>query len=142
MVPKDSHKEAFSESHGVDINWNSHLERLPVAAWACSYDGKKLHLNQACRRLLGVFSANDLKDGRWNNHVHYKERQAVLDSWNEFLRSPAPYFRAQFRWTKPDRGRTVHLAVRVQRLSGGWFKGWVREAGAELALARLEELSK
>lgn len=127
---------------GFQVDWKSHIEQLPLATWICNPDGKCAFLNLACKRLLGVFQPQDLAGEKWTRHVHPDDLEPYLKSWKQFVHSKAHRFKEKLRWIRPDTGQAVALNVRVQKLNSGRFQGWIREATAESALSRLEELSK
>ena len=122
-------------------DWEAHLEALPLATWIGAPDGKEVFVNQACRRLLGVTHLNQVTDRGWVRHLHPDDRADYVKAWDRFLNGQTARFRKIVRWTRPDTGQTVQLAVRAQKLSCGQFQGWIRPAHVEQALAKLEELA-
>jgi PAS domain S-box-containing protein len=123
------------------VDWQSHLEVLPLATWTCTTDGKDVFVNRACRRLLGITSTKEILAGKWTSNIHRSDRDSFLKSWQRFLRSSTARFRAQVKWVRPNTGQTITLAVRVQRTNANRYQGWLKEAVAELALTKLEEIA-
>lgn len=122
------------------VDWESHLEVLPLAAWIGNPDGSAVYVNQAYRRMLGISELDDVLDGKWMDFLHPKDRKEYVRSWNTFMESSAARFRERVRWVRPDNGQTIRIKVRAQRLDSGKLQGWIRENTADQALAKLEEL--
>jgi PAS domain S-box-containing protein len=142
MLPQDAKASAMrSHSPRTAVDWESHIERLPLATWVCSTDGSDVFLNRDCRTLLGVADLNHVLNGAWTNSLHSDDRDDYMRAWSEFINSSTARFKAQARWVRPDTGQVVPLRVRVQRLNNYKFQGWVQKATAELALSKLEEIS-
>lgn len=143
MIPKDVQKLLPpTEPPDTRIDWNSHLESLPCASWLGEADGKSVHINLACRRLLGVANPQELAEQGWEEHVHPDDRRRYVKSWDLFISGLRERFEEYVRWVRPDTGDVVPLAVKAQRLVGGQFQGWARLAQAELALNKLKEISR
>jgi PAS domain-containing protein len=153
MVPRDTSEKFLTQSDdeflpvepedlSPVVDWESHVELLPLATWTCTANGTDVFVNRACRRLLGVTSIGQLLENRWVSRLHPTGRESYLKSWNRFLKSFDARFKAQVRWTRPDSGRTITLEVRVQRLNRDRFQGWIRKATAELALSKLERIAQ
>ena len=135
----------------LQVNWEAHLEALPLATWIMSAEAlpcpsaQETHsgpvfLNQACRELLG-FAGDALAADSWARYIHPEDQQACLVAWKAFVDGQAPLFRQVLRWIRPDTREIVSLAARAQKLLCGDIQGWLRSAAAEAALDRLEELA-
>jgi PAS domain-containing protein len=118
----------------------AHLEALPLATWIGNPGEDCVFANQALRSLLGVRSVDEIANGRWSRHIHPGERKTYVAAWRRFVGSSEARFRQTVRWTRPDTGKTIKLAVRAQRLKSGQLQGWVRIAVMEDALSTLEGL--
>lgn len=133
------------------VNWEAHLEALPLATWIMSAEALPccstqetpsgpVFLNQACRELLGFASGAPAEDS-WARYIHPEDQQACLVAWNAFVDGREPVFRQVLRWIRPDTKEIVSLAARAQKLLCGDIQGWLRTNAAEAALDRLEELT-
>ena len=71
------------------VDWESHLEVLPLAAWIEYPDSCGVYVNQAFRRMLALTRPEDIEDERWMDFLHPKDRRAYVKSWNAFLASNA-----------------------------------------------------
>lgn len=142
MIPKEIQKLLPEADTGTKVDWNSHLESLPCPTWIGEADGHSVHINLACRRLLGVASPDQLTEHGWEEHVHPHDRKRYVKSWDLFVSGLRECFEEFVHWIRPDTGEIVPLAVRAQRLAGGQFQGWARPAQAELALNKLKEISR
>lgn len=134
----------------LQVNWEAHLEALPLATWIlaaeasprCDFQTAKagpVFFNQACRQLLG-FTGQASEEDSWLRYLHPEDKQAVLDAWVSFVEGKTARFHQTLRWIRPDTKETISLAVRAQKLLCGDIQGWLRSAAAEAALSRLEEL--
>ncbi len=136
------------------LNWEAHLEALPLATWIVRFDDTPsqsqnqniqrqcgpVFLNQACRELLGLSGTPDAQES-WLRYVHPEDQQACLVAWNAFVEGRSPRFHRLLRWIRPDTKEVVNLAARAQKLLCGDIQGWLRSAAAEEALSRLEGLT-
>ena len=123
------------------VDWEAHLEALPLATWICDPEQKGLFLNRACRRLLGVVAPEKMKRQDWERPLHPDDRASYLRAWDRFMNGSAARFKRVVKWRRPDTGQIVQLAVRAQKLSCGQLQGWIRPAHVEQVLAKLEELA-
>lgn len=123
------------------VDWQAHLEALPLATWISEPKGGNIFVNQAYRRLLGVHSLDEVSGEKWARQVHPDDRKAYVRAWHRFVNGMGARFRETMRWVRPDTGQTIKLAVRVQKLRCGKFQGWIRAAVAEQAIASLERLT-
>lgn len=148
MLPRDLSERYLSETNSpsaglpAGVDWESHLELVPLACWICSPDGSGLFMNLVCRRLLGVVLTDQLVGDKWVRQLHPQDRKTYLRAWKHFLESSTARFTAQVRWVRPDDGRTQRLQVRAQKIDSGKLQGWVREDTAERALCKLEEIAQ
>ena len=124
------------------VDWEAHLEALPMATWIGDPTGGNVFVNRAYRRLLGVYDLDDVADRGWEKHVHPDDRETYVRQWNLFVDGVAARFKETIRWIRPDTGQTVLLSVRAQKLVCGQFQGWIREANMEQALEKLETISR
>lgn len=134
----------------LHINWEAHLEALPLATWILSAAALPtcdpstaragpVFFNQACRQLLG-FAGQAPEEDSWLRYIHPEDQQACLVAWTAFVDGQTARFHQLLRWIRPDTKETVSLSVRAQKLLCGDIQGWLRSAAAEAALSRLEEL--
>ena len=142
LAAKD-HKALLSdvEPGTVTVDWQAHLEVLPLASWIADFDGGEIFVNKACRELLGVSDLAPVIYRSWENFVHPDDRSDYVKAWDLFITGCAARFRETVRWIRPDNGKTVTLAVRAQKLGCDRFQGWIQSARLEQALLRLEELA-
>jgi len=136
-----------SEEEGVlfplsSVEWEAHLETLPLATWIGDPDGGNVYVNRAYRRLLGVLSVDEVNDRSWEQHVHPDDRDKYVEAWDQFVQGYTGRFKETARWIRPHNGQVIRLAVRAQRLTNGQFQGWLRPATGEEALEKLEAISK
>ena len=132
----------------IQLDWEAHLEALPLATWITRTRADpqgalvcgSVFLNGACRDALGV-TEGPAEDGAWTRYLHPEDRQGVLSAWAAFVEGRSPRFDQVLRWIRPDTKETVSLAVRAQKLLCGDIQGWLRSTAAEEALSRLEELT-
>lgn len=144
----------------ISINWEAHLEALPLPTWIIGQDTEQrsqegfqgydraalakgqLFLNQACRDLLGLTSQDAPGAASWLRYIHPEDQQACLVAWNDFVSGRQARFGKTLRWIRPKDKSTISVVVRAQRLLCGDIQGWLRPALAEQALSRLEELAR
>lgn len=131
-----------SSGASAGVDWEAHLEALPVATWIGDPTGGNVFVNRAYRRLLGVQDLSDVVDRGWEKHVHPDDRDSYIKQWDLFVDGLAARFKETARWVRPDTRQTVLLSVRAQKLFCGQFQGWIREANMEQALQRLEAISR
>lgn len=135
----------------LQINWEAHLEALPLATWILSAEALPrcdpqtasagpVFFNQACRELLGFTDQAPTEDS-WLRYVHPEDQKAALAAWHDFVDGRTARFEKHLRWIRPDTKETVTLAARAQKLLCGDIQGWLRSAAAEAALSRLEVLT-
>lgn len=124
------------------VDWEAHLEALPMATWIGDPSGGNVFVNRAYRRLLGVDDLDVVADRGWEKHVHPDDRESYVRQWNLFVDGMAARFMETTRWIRPDTGATVLLSVRAQKLTSGQVQGWIREANMEQALQKLEAISR
>ncbi len=135
----------------LHVNWEAHLEALPLATWILSSEASPrcesqtaragpVFFNQACRQLLG-FTGQAPAEDFWLRYIHPEDQQDVFDAWTDFVDGRAARFSKHLRWIRPDTKETVFLVARAQKLLCGDIQGWIRSAAAEAALSRLEELA-
>ena len=135
-VPGEAHQEPQ-----LEIDWEAHLEELPVASWIGDSKGGNVFVNRAYRELLGVSHLDLVHDFGWANYVHPDDVEGYVKAWQDFVDHRSEKFRELVRWVRPDNYQVCHFAVRAQRLESGQFQGWVRLADMESSLSRLERLS-
>ena len=124
------------------VDWQAHLDDLPMATWISDLRGEEFYVNGACRRLLGVISSEELADRDWEENLHPDDREHYITAWDEFATSSDQRFQQTVRWIRPHNGEIVNLAVRAQRLSSGQFQGWIRPANGEEALEKMERIAR
>ena len=139
----------------LQVNWEAHLEALPLATWIVRFDAAPsqsqnqdvvgqcgpVFANHACRRLLGLTTKSEQLGEPWLASLHPQERQAYLKAWQDFIAGRTTTFVQKVRWVRPDNQEVISLAVRAQKLQCGDIQGWLRTATLEDALSRLEELA-
>lgn len=139
----------------IQVDWEAHLEALPLATWitivrygnpdsngltAAARCGP-IFVNRACRELLGLAPKDASTIPPWADYLHPDDREASLRIWADFVEGRIPRFSRTIRWVRPDTQKIVSLAVRAQKLHCGDIQGWLRTAGMEDAISRLEELA-
>lgn len=142
LAAKD-HKALLSdvEPGTVTVDWQAHLEVLPLASWIADFDGGEIFVNKACRELLGVPDFGKVNYRGWGRFVHPDDRDEYIKAWDLFITGFAARFREIVRWIRPDNGQIIKVAVRAQKLRCGQVQGWIRSAHIEQALSKLEELA-
>lgn len=145
----------MSASPKIKVDWEAHLEALPLATWIMSFNTEAspsqgcyiaagehcgpLFANRACREILGLSEVPSEPEAV-SRYLHPEDRQQCLSAWDAFLQGYQESFHQIARWIRPDTKETVTLSLRAQRLLCGDIQGWIRSAAVELALSRLEEL--
>ena len=82
----------------LQVNWEAHLEALPLATWIVRFDAEPslsqnqyiqvrdpcgpVFANRACREVLGLATVPD-DQGAWSRYLHPEDRQASLMAWTE-----------------------------------------------------------
>lgn len=126
----------------LQVNWEAHLEALPLPTWIMGFHAEHcgpVFANRACREILGLSQTPDEPEAV-TRYLHPEDRKPCLEAWESFLQGYQERFHQIVRWIRPDTKETVTLSMRAQRLLCGDIQGWIRSAAAEQALSRLEEL--
>lgn len=129
------------EKPQIEIDWEAHLEEMPVACWIGDSQGGNVFVNRAYRELLGVSHLDLVHDFAWADYVHPDDVEGYVKAWQAFVDRRSEKFQELVRWVRPDNYQICHFAVRAQRLDSGHFQGWVRPSDMEQSLSRLERIS-
>lgn len=130
-----------TNSSELRVDWEGHLEALPLATWIGDPAGDNIFVNRAYRELLGVTHLRQVEGRLWADLVHPEDRPAYNEAWQDFVEGRSQRFLQRVRWIRPVDGREINLVVRAQKLEHGQIQGWLRTDVIEQALSKLEGLT-
>lgn len=73
--------------HDAYIKLRMHLEHLP--SFECDLDGDVIWINRAYTEVFGL-SISDIKGRKWLATVHYDDKEAVLEEYEQILQDRRP----------------------------------------------------
>lgn len=113
----------------LQINWEAHVEALPVATVILGPSPKSgadvRASNAAARALLDVPHFHDVHPSK--GYVRSRDWQPLLAAWVAFAEGRTARFEHRFGWNKAD-GSAIQLQAHAQKLLCGDIILWLRPA--------------